>query len=445
MRAFAILIFALISLITRAVPGYIKGTVHADYRGSDVYLYRIADNLTGARILLASTTVKDSTFRLEYDLEETVQASLETGRVGATIFLEPGREYSLYFPPLPAGIPRLFRNPDRVNVVFLETDTTGTNMLISRFNRMFDEFTERETANIFDKGFLGVLHDFRRQCDSVFSPFANSFVSDYIHFTFADMELNIGIGPRKIYDRYLRGHIMNLSNPAFTDFMARYTEQYICNSAALRRDFTRAVAAGTPLAFTDSVQTHLGSEKPFGELALLYCLYQSWQNGSYSRDQFLVLLENKDGRLTAPATGLAASLNIRLNQLTAGSPAYDFALRGAGGELLRLSSLKKPSLLIFWSADGTESELMLQRLHELARNYSNKVEFVFINTDSSPAIPPRGQQGKFLHYGNDRMVLEKYGVMSLPHLAVTDATGKFVSISLKETELENVLRRLSAD
>lgn len=148
----------------------------------------------------------------------------------------------------------------------------------------------------------------------------------------------------------------------------------------------------------------------------------------------VVIARVQEGRLT-----LESQAQLTPNQSAQeGSLAPPLVLKDRRGQFYRLADalLKRPVVVLFWSASDAGSTAHLQGLGGLEAHYRERLETVAIHT--APSLQKEAlkiylsQPSSYAHLWGEAKTGEAFGVTSFPALVVIDGAGRIVR---RETEL----------
>jgi len=361
------------------------------YIGQRVRVYLIEDYLTMKDSLAAQTTVnKDSTFSLNFTVNETRKVVFKIGNNHSFLYVQPQGTYLLYVPlrdpytPYrPAG--------NHVELTFLDLDSNDINFKILGFNGWFDNYAfinfQENRANPTE--FTKRMNDFKDVAQQRYMQDTGTFFFNYVRFSIANFD-NIQQRDNKNryekHDFYLKFQPVLYQNDAYMDYF---------------KSFYKNILASTPIETSNRIYLGLLKNSPslmmnamgkeytlintrIRELTLIQLLSELYYDSEYPQENILEVLDSlKENALFEAHKNIAKNTLLRLKEAQDGGKAPDFVIQTQNGQK-KLNDYKEKYLYIHFFDPKSEKSLIempiLIKLYDIYRPYIN---FVSICKESS--------------------------------------------------------------
>ncbi|HEX4888700.1 MAG TPA: hypothetical protein VFV37_11685 [Luteibaculaceae bacterium] len=445
----------LLNISLLASPTTIVVKTDSVYRFKKAYLYAVTDAFTEHRVLQDSTTVgANLTIALRSKAAGTHQLIVSIDRVNCTFFAAENQTYQVFFQALPKNQARTFSNTNEVLPIFYELDEKDINNRISAFNTHFDQFFDSHLSEFLDAGFRDVFEKFRLETEEKFKSPSDSFFDEYRHFSFANLELNIGSSRKLITQKYLTGDKFLVENPEWANFMRKFYQDYVFRFDRLTKNqpLGTALKNGNLTDFLNALSgDDLVKKQPkWADWIAWVVLYTELNENPPKAKQTLQMLENLGKQTSSAALRQVINHGLSAYQwLKPGSPCYPFQLETLDGTAINLKTLaNKPTLLCFGAAWSTLSYKEWRLTQTLIQPIKDSINVVYISLDDDmygtrDLLRSSGiASSSTCSYLNDPYLIEAMNIISVPQFVLIDARGKYFKwhASFPSEELASDLR-----
>jgi hypothetical protein len=184
--SFVILFFAVYSVALAQSTVTISGYAPS-YVGKQIEINQIEDYLSLIESPIVSTTVqKDSTFKLTFACTEMQKVSLKAQQNKSFLYIQPSGNYELFIPEKDDYNP-YNPNGNKIELTFLNLDSTDINYKILQFQRWQDEYIGEYyyLKNIKPVEFSKKIDAFKQLVSTYYQKDTSVFFKSYVKFTIA--------------------------------------------------------------------------------------------------------------------------------------------------------------------------------------------------------------------------------------------------------------------
>jgi peroxiredoxin len=414
-----------------------------EYVGEKVRLLKYDDYLSKKTIELASATVgADSTFTLNYEIEETFEVIVEVGNVYGYMYLQPEQDYEIGVPIEDGARTSAHRS---IQLAFIELPPkTDVNFLILDLDYRIDGFIGNTFELIADEEWARRLENFEATLTNVYAGINDPFFISYMTFRIASLELvgnpqlEIGMRKQMVYDVYLKNSPVFRENSSYMQLVNSFYKNIFGSILAYHE---RGLMAAFVTENLDTLKSILSEHAyfkngPLNELVLIKGLSEVYMSSQYPKSNILNMLkEIKNNAVFEENKKVAANMIKKMTKLVRGYPAPNFKLRSDDGSLVGLEKFRgKFIYLTFfeeWSQESLSEFRIMQKLDE---RYGEHFEFVSICMG-----PDSSSLDKFIRKNKefDWTFLDGYGrpdiqqyyeVVSYPLYYIIDPEGNFYQV-----------------
>lgn len=451
------------------VRGEAKG-----FEGKKIAVVVVEDELSGKRILLAQADVNDSgLFVVRFETKITRRIYLHLQRVEAPLYVQPGRSYTVVFPPVSSADYKRFDNTE-ISLQFIDFPAEDINLHIRRFNDDYARFisehfydfatdeyqsssaylnylgTRKEKVDLYSKsitkdtlerqpevGFSGYVKQFEDSVNSIEEKSSDiHFLAAYKHFSMGELHLLSGMNRKQFYERYFMSVTPLEHNPAYVNCFKLFSQNVLTRQAApVQAAMVKAVNVDRDL---EQLAAALGPDSELlsmrlKHLAVLQGLNEAYNKSIFDRASIDILF----GKVQTDDTLVDQVAAAMLHQVTlcrAGWKMQEVTFTDEAQSKWMLSDADGlPLYILFfatWSPASLKEILVLERLQE---KFSGRVQFVAVCMDDDyrtyrKYIEEHIKLPIKLLYGNAApFVHEKFNVKSIPHQVLLDADQYVVS------------------
>lgn len=437
---FISLIFILTATKKYAQEIHIKGKADSSYHAEDtvIYLFTYDDFISYHEKQLAACRFdKKGNFNITFSSATTLPVFLTIGNAKAEMIAEPGRTYEVNFLGKDTDAVNTFSMAVPVELEFLNSDDKELNFLLADFSNRYDDFLDDHTGMILKKSpeIFGRIDTVRMMALKKYSSFNNPYLNNYIEYTFASLEESISLKENeKIFNRYIKNHPVQLSNP---DYMAFFHQFY----DDITKNFMASAAAQTEIHKQNfaSLLNYLEGNKflendTIREAVILKALSQVKKYPRHKLNTVLAILEQAEKECKSPQNRKSAeNLRKKLAKMSVGSPLPDMKFTNQKGKIVSLSDFKGRHLYInFWASWCTSCTQELMLFPELKKRYGNKITFISISSDKNPETMKNflkknpGFDWNFLYPDDYKKMKQEFNLITIPTYLLADPNGNIL-------------------
>lgn len=418
----------------------VKGVAPA-YTGMQLEIYQIQDYLSERDEKIASTTVKgDSTFALNFELDESKKLILKAGNNKGFIYASPGSSYEVFVPEKNKIDPY---NPSGnfLEISFFELKSSDINYKILSFNRWVDEFVAKYYTknNASTQYFVARLDTFKTTVETYYKADTLDQLFNY-HRKFSiakldDLRFNGNRNQYEKYDFYIRHTPVDIQNEAYMSYINHF---YAKSMNRFASDINNKVYLGLLKSSPTAMYNALGNEYTLQsnyklrELVMIQILSELYREKDYPQTNILTVLDSVARFGLFPDTRLVAqNILFRLKELAPGSKAPDYFLIAKDTSFALPTDGKKYTYLLFIDPTSIETQKQLDVLKGIYGKYLNDIRFLAISKESMisqieldkvAALYP----WKFVRVNDNNSIFTNYTAKTLPYYVLIDPFGYIV-------------------
>jgi len=428
---FSILCLCLIKL---SFAGSISGSLDAFYANEKVVLYIYEEGFSGEKTFIGISDITNGEFSINYTIQSTTVAVLESKRVSATIFLDPITEYTVFFPRLEQDQFFSFNNTTTVDLVFTNLAQTDINNLISTFNWALDDILRTNLDNALEAAFKSKLRSFSNVWKQKAQETNNAFFKSYVHYAIANVAYHTSVSEKELIDNYLSLPLINFKNPEFADFILTVFDNEVVNfdlysPGSSLKDIINKNEPADVFIKKLSANDFLKSPKMV-ELVGAIGLSEVLNNDIYTRENVLKLIKGI-GKLSvyADVKTLCNQLYHAATKYDKGSPTGDLQTQTLDGKTWTNKDLtNKPTIIVCWATWSRNSIKELLNFKDLYKQFQNQYNFIALNLDFDTEAAKAIEIPSFftsLSYRARPQMLEQLGIITCPHNILINKLGQF--------------------
>ncbi len=400
-------------------------------------------------------------FELKTSTGETFFAWIQIDRFKTEVFLEPNSEYNITILPFDFNTDEKvgpFLDKRRLQLEFVNPDSTDINQLLYKFNAIYNDFVINNFNDIYKKRDKKKLDSLNTKLTAAFEEVNNPFFHNYMLYKIAEIEQGANLaGRKKIFDKYVDEKPILYINIAYMNFFSQFYEKFFFNGNHKIRlnDYKRFVDETKDYK---KVLDSLGQDvyvrnEVIRELVFLQGMKDLYYLKKYNEPNIIEILTKFSLKTKFKEHKLIAQNLIKsFNFLNEGKAAPDFKLQNVKGNTFTLNSFKgKYTYLCFFTTWCGGCMPEVEGMRALNAKYGKDVNFVCISLDKELMTLDLFLQKKkydwfFLHYGGNIELIENYAISTYPVFMLLDKAGNIVkNPALKPSEdIESSFKELFA-
>lgn len=450
-----VLIFIFFVSTTVASTTVIKGNSTA-FKGKELILYTYSDYISTKNMQIGFTTIKqDGSFSFEFDIKETKKIFLKIEDKTTSFFVKPGVVYNVNLKYNDAlNKSRVYDR--QLSLFFNFPVPTELNQQIKKFNQKYDQFF-KDNKVLFTKRDHSIdpkLKSFKLKMLKETEIANSAFVKNYIKYSIASTQNSLDVSYKttdsknnqnikaNLFLEYLNNKPILYNNPEYAKFYKAFFKGELKSLSLEVKGFDISNAINEKSSYT-ALLTALDEEKypflfndEFKNLFMLNGLLEISKDKYFTKENIITILKEVKSNSKYPEHKTIASNiidRITRKKFGIGSLAPEFELKNKEDELISLISFKgKPIYINFWTNWSIPSQKEMKIMQVLHNKYKNKIQFISICADNEfnkmTKFLTKNETYKwtFLHIGNDKSVLEKYHVATIPTYILIDDNLKVV-------------------
>ncbi|MFZ4400219.1 MAG: TlpA family protein disulfide reductase [Bacteroidales bacterium] len=418
--------------------------------GLKIKLITSSDYISELPVKLDETTVDSlGKFKLKTSINECIYAQIQIDIYKGAIYLEPGKNYSITINPLnykDDDIESPFLNKKKLEIIFNNPDSIEINQQISKFNSLFEGFLMGNSNIIFRSRNKAKIDSFQLKMNILFSISKNQFLTNYIKYSFADLEQSARIkSSAKLFESYFMNQPVYYNNVEYMYFFNQFYEKFLTNSKfALHTNvMKRLINERNYISLLDSMgRDSTVKNEVIRELVFLKGMKDLYYSNAYNNDNIIDILTSYSRKTKFKEHKLISqNLIVSFNKLKPGNKAPDFKLKTVTDEVFTLASFEgKYTYIGFFTTWCAGCKDENEAIIDLKKKFGDKINFVSISADKQVLnlhyyLDKHKYDWYFLHYANNTELLEKYEIHSYPVFILLDQKGNIMKIpALKPSE-----------
>lgn len=414
------------------------------YIGKNVNVYQVDDYLSYKRSKIAGASVGlDSTFSVSFEVTETRKVLIEIDNIISALYVSPGKFYDVMFPKV-ADKQVSKTAGGEAQLFFFNLDTNDVNYKILNFNLWIDEFMlENSSLNIVNKELFRAKFDtLMSYAYQYYKDEKDLFVKTYVTYHMAQLEqmsVSRKHGDRKIknFARYFQKQEIHYQNDQYMTFFNNYFKNVMAGmNYKVENKVYLASLKNSPTLMKKAMSEDLRfRSKRLTELVLIKAMKQNFYTGQYAQSNILMVLDSLKGHSEFKEHQIIAGNVInQLTKLEPGYPAPEIRLKDNKNETVNWKTFKGKYVYLNFFETWSETALKeMKQYPDLRDKYGADIEFVSIcMDDDSIALTKYLEQHKefnwkFFHIGENRDLIKRFNVKSVPAYFLIDQEGYLVA------------------
>ena len=386
-----ILIFILISLITKAQNITIKGKAHPSHIGKEVVLSDFTDYITYSLVKESSDTIdKDGYFELKLQSKNTKPILLNINNLIGKIYVQPNFVYGIYFPVEDSTANHQEGTETTVDISVYGKDSTELNALIIDFNKQYNNLFINSTDKYLSPTKINSMLDtFLLSSKKRYEHIKNPYFKNYLEYSFADFFSNTSRSKTLLNKLFIDKKTIQYHNYEYMQFFNAHFKGYLKAYASTKNGGNIYNSINAFADYKD-LKNQFKEDKSIAndtlrELLILKGLIDFYYSPDFDKKQVQSVIEQLY-RETKVQEHKNISFNILqiINQLQPGAKAPDFVANDKNGQSVNLYNYKgKHVYLNFFSSESETSQKEMQKIIDLKKKFNDKVTFISVCLDDS--------------------------------------------------------------
>lgn len=422
-----ILIFILISLVTKAQNITIKGKAHPSHIGKEVVLSDFTDYITYNLVKESSDTIdKDGYFELKLQSKNTKPILLNINNLIGKIYVQPNFVYGIYFPAEDSTANHQEGTETTVDISVYGKDSTELNALIIDFNKQYNNLFINSTDKYLSPTKINSMLDtFLLSSKKRYEHIKNPYFKNYLEYSFADFFSNTSRSNTLLNKLFIDKKTIQYHNYEYMQFFNAHFKGYLKAYASTKNGGNIYNSINAFADYKD-LKNQFKEDKSITndtlrELLILKGLIDFYYSPDFDKKQVQSVIEQLY-RETKVQEHKNISFNILqiINQLQPGAKAPDFVANDKNGQSVNLYNYKgKYVYLNFFSSESETSQKEMQKIIDLKKKFNDKVTFISVCLDDSvktyktylKANPK--QDWTILHQAKNSSAKQNYNIKTL--------------------------------
>ena len=409
--------------------------------GSKISIERFEDYFSRTMVELASTTVKsDSTFHIEFELNDIEKVKISVNQDFCYIYAEPDAEYKIVISNKRI---RNYNNPlgNELEASLLDLPKNDINYKILGFDLWYDKFMGENyhLRTRRDSSFAKKLVVFENQVADYYQKDSCEFLRTYVKYRVASIEELNFIGCRNERARYtvnLAPFTVYYTSEEYMVYVRNFFKNYFESLAPdLNNKIYKAILAGSPTRMVNLLsKDYRVANVRLRELVMIMSLADVYHDKNYPQSRINVILDSianhglfKDNQV------IARNTLSKLRQLNPGSPAPKFKfIDHKSTEFVVKSFQPKYTYIQFIHTDQTNCLLQLEMMKNLHEKYNTSVAFITVVMNDADweqinqRINSESVPWPIVKPADAKETVKQFQLTTYPHYVLIDAQGYIV-------------------
>ncbi|WP_299576245.1 redoxin domain-containing protein [uncultured Sunxiuqinia sp.] len=409
-----------------------------EYAGYQIELYRYADPISEEKQLLTRLAIAtDGSFQAELSLRETTWAFATFDAYQASLFLEPGQQYELIFPPLkpvpPSQKRSAFFEADEISFVLKNSTPQELNRQIEAFELAYFKEESRYFNQIYHQQSQAAVDSLNKRLLQAFPPTSNTYFERYKFYRLAFAEFILHQGESKQFiQTYFIAQKPDLAIPPCAQlFKQVFSNQFEFEGNKIQgTNFKRLVGQANLAGIEAYLISENGWNSELSRLVILQAINDAYFQGKFSQRSLLSLLTKiKASSWEQNKKDIAQRLKAKLTYLQQGSQAPQFSMTDFKGQQHLLADFAgKYVYLNFTRVSNPICRQHLDQLKSLEAPLQQELQILNLimhdEAEKQAIISQQNWLGTF--YVVDEQTADKYRISNFPIAYLLDPAGKLV-------------------
>ncbi len=404
------------------------------YENQSIDLNIYHDFISEEKIKLGTITFNsEGEFVLTIELAETNLAFADFNGYHGMIYLEPGKNYNLIFPPVRVQTAAQKRNPfakpEPVWFGISNPEKNDLNVMIGRFEEAYSIYENNYFDQIFANRNASLVDTVKHKLDQEFPKTSSSFFEAHKTFRKADLEFALHQGKgagfmdtyfSKTKPEYNLAAYSNLFNQVFMNYFNNLVTSQ--NSQKIRH----LIDSSNLEQLDEYFQKQLHFNKELSHLVLLKSLKDGYYNKEFSKASILKMIDQvKSPEWSRYEQETAQIIRKSLTWLAGGTTPPSVNLKSLSGAKINFSDY--PNTYIYLHFTDPKNSICRQHLDALktvASHYKEKLVIITVIPESSGFKNESEWPGIFAT--TDSNIKETYKVKTYPISYLIGKDGKLL-------------------
>jgi len=387
-------------------------------------------------LLATSYTDTNGYFETKLKINDNRYGKIYIDYYSSDIYLEPNKNYEIQTSKITINETtdkeNHFLKPLTFDYVFLNSKPDDINILIQKFNVLYNSFVIKNIRLCRSKIFKAKYDTLKQAVADTFKNINNEYLRNYIRFRYASLEFEINMGSDNyIFDKYLYKQPILFENIEFMNFFNEFYESYF-NQADKPVRLYDIVKAVNLQKSKEALLDTLGKDTIFineyyREVVALKLLNMAYGMPDFSPSNVIEVLKQFADKSKFDKVKLISKNIISvLTRLTPGTPAPDFKISNIDGDKVTLNDFKGSILyLTFFQSRNIPCLEEFEMMRKLYDKYSDTIQFVALCCDRdsstySKFVKEKQYKWPVLYCGMNFKLLENYNIKSFPAFVIID-------------------------
>lgn len=376
-----------------------------DYAQNSIELYVLHDFITEEKIKLGTIRFDaQGLFEITFDLDQINLCYADFDGYQGLLYLEPGKNYEVLFPPkrnlTPAQKRNPFTKPEPVWFGIKNPAENDLNILIQKFELGYSNYESRYFNQIFLKQSGAMVDTMKRLLDKDFPKSGNPFFEAHKTFRKANLEFALHQGKSAAFmESYFKTTkpMYNLSAYAvlFNQVFVNYFSHL--DNSNQHTTVARMVNTADLQQLDNYFQEKLQFNKELSHLVLLKSLKDAYYSRGFSKASVIKMLDQiKDSNWSDFEKKTARLIREKLTYLASGTQPPALPLTDQAGRTIRFSDYPNTYIYLhFTDPANIICRQHLDALKKVAGNYKDKLVIINVISDLKNFKNESGWAGVF--------------------------------------------------
>jgi len=383
------------------------------------------------------TVDDDGKFTFQLKLDKTQLVFIPLGVYKGFVYVEPGKEYELRFPPnkdlSPAQKLNPYFEPDELMLGVANADSNELNMLIRKLDDSMDTFINQEFNSIYRKKEKSVGIAFSKQLKSKYEAEKNTFFQNYLRYRIGFLEFLANPAAFSfIEEKYFNNKEIELNNPAY---LSLYKKQYgnFLNGFFNQKEGASLIQAMKSTPSYPKISALMAkypayANIQFREMIIATSIFDSYSRKFISRKKTLEILSDINNTSTFTYNqNLSANYIASITHLQKNYPAPDFTI----GKYKLTNYKGKYLYLNFCNTQSYPCVQDFKEITKLKNRFGEQIKFLSIACDwnvthYSDFIKNNKFSWPIIYLGDQQQLIQTYNIKAFPTYILIDPQGNIV-------------------
>lgn len=389
-KTFLVVLCLFIAVTSIAAPVKIHGKA-AQYALNTIVLYTFHDFITEEKIKLGTVQFDaQGSFETTFDLTQITMCYADFDGYQGMVYLEPGKNYELLFPPkrnLTAAQKRNpFLKPEPILFGIKDPADNDLNVLIQSFEMAYSNYENKYFDQIFLNQSGASVDTVKRFLDHEFPKTGNPFFEAHKTFRKANLEFALHQGKSAAFmEAYFKETkpIYNLSayGVLFNQVFVNYFSQL--GNSTQHASVSNLVNASNLQQLDQYFQERLHFNQELAHLVLLKSMKDAYYSKSFSKASLLKMLDQvKDSNWSDFDKKTAQLIREKLTYLSSGTRPPLISLTDQAGHTVRFEDYPNTYIYLhFTDPANIICRQHLDALKKVAANYRDRLVIINVIPD----------------------------------------------------------------